>query len=170
MLNQFNQEPVVNPNNVHPQGPQPQEMQTQPAQQQQYQQQPQPQPQPNNFSSEPKMTQATGKEEVKQVGVNLDAESIKIIGEAGAIFGETIVNMGIRLFAKTNVYKEFMLKVDHKVQDTKTEDLETLTSVVDSTSVAAAAVKQSFGTVSNVSNGANNQKKPEANGSGFASW
>lgn len=89
-----------------------------------------PQTQPNDFSSEPSMHTNAGDETLTNVTVMLDKESLRIIKEASAVHSESIVNLGIKLFAKTNVYKEFMLKPGAVPLDTKTEDLQTLTEAV----------------------------------------
>lgn len=87
------------------------------------------QPQSNSFSSEPKMNQNAGNEELTKVAVVLDKESIKILQEASGVHAESIVNLGIKLFARTNIYKEFMLKPDYQIIDKTTEDIATLSSV-----------------------------------------
>ncbi len=53
--------------------------------------------------------------ELTKVEVVLDPEAIKILQEASAQFGESIVNLGIKMFAKTDVYKDFMLKEEYKI-------------------------------------------------------
>lgn len=78
---------------------------------------------PDTFSSEPNMHINAGDEKLVKVTVMLDQESLQIIQEASAVHSESIVNLGIKLFAKTNVYKEFMLKESNKPMDVKTEDI-----------------------------------------------
>ncbi len=90
--------------------------------------QPQPVPQ-TGYSTETTMTQQAGQEVVQSVTLNLNAESIKILSEASSIYGESIVNFGIKLFSKTNAYKEFMLKADFKSMDQSSEDIQTLADV-----------------------------------------
>ena len=90
----------------------------------------QPMPSPDNFSSEPAMQTNAGDEKLTQVTVMLDNESLRILQEASAVHSESIVNLGIKLFSKTNVYKEFMMKPGTKLLDTKTEDLQTLSEAV----------------------------------------
>jgi len=87
-------------------------------------------PAPSNFSSEPQMHTNAGEEGVTQVTVMLDKDSLKIIQDASMVHGESIVNLGIKLFSKTNVYKEFMLKAGTVPLDTSTEDLQTLSQAV----------------------------------------
>ena len=87
------------------------------------------QPQANSFSSEPRMNSSAGVEELTKVAVVLDKESIKILQEASGVHAESIVNLGIKLFAKTNIYKEFMLKPDFHQVDNSSEDIVALASV-----------------------------------------
>lgn len=102
-----------------------------------YQPQPQPQaaptqPQPQAqtaYSSEPQMNTTAGDEVLAKVTVALDKEAMAIIQEASAIHGETIVNLGIKLFAKTNMYKEFMVKQEFKAIKQSTEDIIAMTDV-----------------------------------------
>lgn len=91
----------------------------------------QPAPQPTQpapiYSSEPKMHTNAGDEQLMQVTVILDSEALQIINNASAVHGESIVNLGIKLFAKTNIYKEFMMKPGTIPLDTNTEDIVSLT-------------------------------------------
>ncbi len=82
------------------------------------------------FSTEPEMHTNAGEEGITQVTVMLDKDSLKIIQDASMVHGESIVNLGIKLFSKTNVYKEFMLKAGTVPLDTTTEDLQTLSQAV----------------------------------------
>jgi hypothetical protein len=87
------------------------------------------QPQSTSFSSEPRMNTNAGNEELVKVAVVLDKESVKILQEASGVHAESIVNLGIKLFAKTNIYKEFMLKPDYMTVDKSSDDIVTLSSV-----------------------------------------
>lgn len=96
---------------------------SQPQQTQPQQTQPQQPPQQAQaYSSEPSMENHI---EVgsQTVSVTLDPEALKIIQQASQLNGETIINLGIKMFAKTNVYKEFMLKAEFKTLDVVTEDI-----------------------------------------------
>ena len=121
---------VPNPETCHQYPPaQPQAVPTQPQAQ-------------TTYSSEPQMNTTAGDEILSKVTVALDKEAMTIIQEASAIHGETIVNLGIKLFAKTNMYKEFMLKQEFKMIKQDTEDLNNMTnvaSVVDTVSTVTPA-------------------------------
>ena len=62
--------------------------------------------QSSTYSSEPTMQTNASDEVLTKVNVILDKESLKIIQEASNVHAESIVNLGIKLFAKTNIYKE----------------------------------------------------------------
>ncbi|RLA81354.1 MAG: hypothetical protein DRG78_09310 [Epsilonproteobacteria bacterium] len=91
------------------------------------------------YSSEPTMNANASDEQLTQVTVVLDKESLKIIKEASTVHAESIVNLGIKLFAKTNIYKEFMLKSDFKSLEQNTEDIVSLTDISAATSTAATS-------------------------------
>ena len=104
-------------------------------QQQQQQQQPQ-QPQ-NNYSNEQSMNVDSNEEGFK-ITVVLDKEAMGILQQTSAIHQESLINLGIKLFAKTNIYKEFLLRPDFKVMDNETDDLVEMTSVVE-TQISSSA-------------------------------
>jgi hypothetical protein len=124
--------------------------------------QPQQPQQPQQYSNEAAMTTTAGNETATQITLSLDNEAFKILTEASGLHAESIVNLGIKLFAKTNIYKEFMLKPDFKTLTPETEDL--ITAVDISVSPAAEPVQSS--TTKSASTTA--PAAPAAGG--FASW
>ena len=91
--------------------------------------------QPAQYSTENQMMAATAnQEQLHKIETVLDNESFQILQQVSSIHAQSIVAMGIKLFAKTNLYKEFMLKEDYKTLDNTTEDL------VEETNVQSAAV------------------------------
>jgi len=116
-----------------------------------------------NYSSETTMQTTAGDEVLSKVTVALDKDAMKIITEASAIHGESIVNLGIKLFAKTNMYKEFMLKKEFIPLDTTSDDLISLSDVaVVDTPLASATT--STATMQAPSTATANQS------SGFTAW
>ena len=87
------------------------------------------QPTSPQYSSEQTMQPGAGDEIGYKVSVTLDKEAMKILEESSLNFQETIVNLGIKLFAKTNVYKEYMLKADFKTLEQETSDLQETVAV-----------------------------------------
>ena len=116
----------------------------------------------STYSSEPAMNTNAGVEGLINVSVILDKESLKIIQEASSVHAESIVNLGIKLFAKTNIYKEFMLKQDFQQLEQSTEDLQSLTDITatPSTSPVPTTAQKAQTTTTSVS----------GQSSGFASW
>ena len=131
-----------------------------------YQQPAQPQPQPTLYSSEPKMNTTAGDEVLSKVTVALDKESMNIVQEASALYGETIVNAGIKLFAKTNMYKEFMVKQEFKAIKQSTEDIITMTDVAG----AVEAVVATASTATTPGSMTPNTMTPPASSGGFSAW
>lgn len=97
------------------------------------------------------------------VNVNLDAEAYKILQEASLIHSESIVNFGIKLFAKTNAYKEFMLKNEYKSLDISTEDLSGAVNVTD-------AVDQVDNTPAPSTDNTSSTPAAPKSAAGFAAW
>ncbi|MFA7127625.1 MAG: hypothetical protein WC136_00475 [Sphaerochaeta sp.] len=54
--------------------------------------------------------------DLQKVAVVLDKHSMRIIKEAGEVFAETIVNLGIKLFSETDTYRNYMLKEEYKTE------------------------------------------------------
>lgn len=117
------------------------------------------------FSSEPEMNITAGDERLTKVTVMLDQEALEIIQNASAVNSEAIVNLGIKLFAKTNVYKEFMVKAGNKPMDLKTEDIEkqveSVADVVAPTTTTPGSAGAPAAAVSNQTAGG---------GGGFTAW
>lgn len=101
------------------------------------------------------------------VNVNLDDESLKIIQTSSGVFAEAIINLGIKLVSKTNVYKEFMIKDEFKkATETETEDIETAISV----SEVSNTTTSSNTTMSNTTNAPQPASAPATPSGGFSSW
>jgi len=84
---------------------------------------PQPQQQPA-YSSEPAMQpQPQQSNQLVAVEAHLDNESIKILQEASSAHTQSIINLGIKLFSKTNIYQEFMLNEEFKKVEIVQEDI-----------------------------------------------
>lgn len=101
-------------------------------------------PQPT-YSSESTMNTTASQENLHKVETILDSESFQILQKVSSIHAQTIVALGIKLFAKTNLYKEFMVKDEHKTLDIATEDIVEETSVAVETSspvVASSSVSK----------------------------
>ena len=114
-------------------------------------------------------TQAATDNGMTNVSVILDKESLKIIQEASEVYAHTIVNMGIKLFAKTNAYKEFMKYQDFKDLDTSTEDL---AGIVDIAAAASTPQPQTGVQTPNAGNSGSvgGPTAPKASAGGFTSW
>ena len=105
------------------------------------------------------------------VTVNLDAESYKILQEASAVHSESIVNFGIKLFAKTNAYKEFMLKPEYKQSDTSTSDLSSDVDVSGAVNQVNTSSTTPSATATSTASAASVASAPTAaKSTGFASW
>ena len=117
---------------------------------------------PQQFSSEQQMHTNAGNEEVHKVEVLLDPESAKILSQVNAIHQASILNLGIKLFAKTNMYKEFMLKEDFKSLEQETENLQEMTDL--------SAGPSSQPTVSVSGAGASPATATAPAAGGFTSW
>lgn len=76
-------------------------------------QQPMQQPDPQH------VTQTQDTNDLQKVAVVLDKHSMRIIKEAGEVFAETIVNLGIKLFSETDTYRNYMLKEEYKTEEYK---------------------------------------------------
>ena len=98
-----------------------------------------PSPQQPQYSTESKMAQAP-EQGITPVNVNLDADSLRILQECSPIYHQVIVNMGIQLLAKTNMYKEYMLLAEYSKHDKSSEPLEQTMDV--SAAVAQSQVQQ----------------------------
>lgn len=117
-------------------------------------QQPQPpqQAQPAQQAQQPQQAYSNEQEMVthaeagsQTVTTVLDAEAFKIIQQASQLHGEAIINLGIKMLAKTNMYKEFMLKPEFKTLDVATENI---ADAVDLSPKIEEAVAQSSSTSS----------------------
>ena len=121
----------------------------------------QPQPaQTPQYSSESQMTSTAGQEQLHKIETILDNEAYQILQQASSVHAQSIVAMGIKLFAKTNLYKEFMLKEDYKTLEVSTEDL------VEDVSVQTPTPPTQTSTKASTPSGA----ASSAPTSGFASW
>ena len=88
----------------------------------------QPSQQPPIYSNESDMHSQTGYQvnnqphqqnsldisELTKVECLLDKDSMKILTDAHAQFSESIINLGIKMFARSDIYKEYMLKEEIK--------------------------------------------------------
>ena len=101
--------------------------------------QPTPQPQQSSYSTESKMQPMDAPNGAYRVQLLLDEESIKLLQQVSPVFTDAIINAGIKMMAKTNVFKEYMLKQEHKTKDTSTEDLSTSVSIQDITTQVTQA-------------------------------
>ncbi len=119
-----------------------------------------------SYSSEPQMNSTAGDEVLSKVTVALDKDAMTIIQEASAIHGETIVNLGIKLFAKTNMYKEFMVKQEFKALNQSTDDLVELTDIAVSDTVSTT---HATNTVASTQKTAGTITAPSTSG-GFNAW
>jgi len=72
-------------------------------------------------------------EGVKKVTLLIDEEALKILEDASPIFSESIVSMGIKLFAKSEAYKNFMMTQEAKqsIIDDKLAKISNLSSVTE---------------------------------------
>jgi hypothetical protein len=93
------------------------------------------------------------------VSVRLDKESIEILNMASPLFSESIVNLGIKMMAGTEVFKAYMLK-DRSMH-----------------TVSAAPIDGTSSPVQNISAGVQPQAQstapaptPVAAGGGFSKW
>jgi hypothetical protein len=101
--------------------------------------------QPVQYSNEPAMNNQAGVQqnnstilnnptELTRVEMLLDKESIRIIQEASPQFGESIVNLGIKLFSETEVYKQYMQKEElRNISNISNESVGSDTSSISST-------------------------------------
>ena len=125
--------------------------------------QPQPQQQaPAQYSSEAQMNANAGQEQLHKIETVLDNDAYQILQQASSVHAQSIVALGIKLFAKTNLYKEFMLKEDYKTLEVGTEDIVEETSV----QVATTAPTQMATTSKTTPSAATSS--PSAGG--FTSW
>ncbi len=88
-----------------------------------YQQPQQPVQQPQLPVQQPQLPEGA-----TQIQLVLDDEAMKIVNETSIVLREAIINMSIKLFAKTNTYKEFMLLSEFR-EELKTEELVTSVDV-----------------------------------------
>ena len=128
---------------------------------------PQPvQPQQQAYSSESKMGQPdmTG---IHVVQILLDDEAFSLLKQSSPIFTDVIINAGIKLMSKTNLYKEYLIKDEFKQMNTDSEDLNSTTSV----NAAPITIQGSQNTAaaSTPIPGIGNGAKPAA-ATTFASW
>jgi len=103
-------------------------------------------------------------EGIQKVEVLLDKESIKILQEAHGQFGEAIVNLGIKMFAETDVYKTYMLREEFKKLITTGDISET----GDSQSLSAMSLTPNIGTEQPTNT--TKQTASTSNGGNFAAW
>jgi len=129
------------------------------------------------FSSETHMqnvqnnqTQSQG---LRQVAVHLDEESQKILNNASAVFGESIINLGIKLVALTPAYQNLMLKDEFKLEDKEEVDIDTMQMNVTQQTQSNQFAQTSQNNQSTQSTQSVQQTQPTDNSSNkatFASW
>jgi len=119
----------------------------------------QPTAQPQQPATQPAAQPQQPADGLLQVQMLIDQEAMQILNESSAVHRESIVNLGIKLFSKTNAYKEFMLKDEFKKEDITTENL------IDSISLETNNSKGVSTTVSDTV-----VDTPPSTGAGFASW
>lgn len=105
-----------------------------------------------------------------KVTVELDSESFEILQNASDIYSDTIINAGIKLFSKSNMYKELM---SFKKEDTKAEEnLNESVSIKEA--VQEAGINNSGSDSNNNTNNSNVSNVNNLNAakvkSGFSSW
>lgn len=66
---------------------------------------------PQGHTQQPQVNSVDG---LTKVEVVLDSESLQILKDANAQFGESIVNLGIKMMAETEIYKNYMMKAEVK--------------------------------------------------------
>ena len=123
-----------------------------PVQPQQAQQVQQPQEQP---AQQPAQQQLPNN--IKQVTVILDEESLTILKDAYPQFADSIINCGIKMFADTEMYKKYMLDLKN-VQKGQSALETTVQSATQSTSNNVNAQPP------------DTQAAPAAPAGGFSSW